>query len=94
MSQHSDPISALSNHLASPALLTSNGPLGAVWPFENGVFWLKATLDSIALRQYGRLPRPGALSLSLRSLTFEAFGIGPDPFFTALFRFSTHHSTG
>lgn len=77
MSQHSDPISALSNHLASPALLTSNGPLGAVWPFENGVFWLKATSDHCCLRQRSVNLAPGALSCYTLSLLASASFLSP-----------------
>ena len=79
MSQHSDPISALSNHLASPALLTSNGPLGAVWPFENGVFWLKATLDSMPCGLKRRAKAMGVCLAQVLSRQHSALGIGPDP---------------
>lgn len=86
MSQHSDPISALSNHLASPALLTSNGPLGAVWPFENGVVWLKATLDSFATPSMGV---QWALLSPRCHWSFLRFG---SDLFAVSIR-STHHST-
>lgn len=86
MSQHSDPISALSNHLASPALLTSNGPLGAVWPFENGVFWLKATLDSFATPSKG-----SAMGATLAQVPLTLLRFGSDLFVVSIR--STHHST-